>query len=165
MTTSPTSSASARTRRRNPKVPRHAGFGRRMALKSGIAARPIPTPRPEWGHSSVGRALEWHSRGQGFDSPWLHHPPAPMLRQAWTRVAGVRRSFSEDGLSPLRLTSRSCHCLRNRPGPAQVIFLSAVRDGCAKCNCEPKGARRSVDAGLLRRRGGGKQWASVPCSH
>jgi hypothetical protein len=28
---------------------------------------------PRWGHSSVGRALEWHSRGQGFDSPWLHH--------------------------------------------------------------------------------------------
>ena len=26
-----------------------------------------------WGHSSVGRALEWHSRGQGFDSPCLHH--------------------------------------------------------------------------------------------
>ena len=25
-----------------------------------------------WGHSSVGRALEWHSRGQGFDSPCLH---------------------------------------------------------------------------------------------
>ncbi len=24
------------------------------------------------GHSSVGRALEWHSRGQGFKSPWLH---------------------------------------------------------------------------------------------
>ena len=25
-----------------------------------------------WGHSSVGRAREWHSRGRGFDSPWLH---------------------------------------------------------------------------------------------
>ena len=25
-----------------------------------------------WGHSSVGRALEWHSRGRRFDSPWLH---------------------------------------------------------------------------------------------
>ncbi len=25
------------------------------------------------GRSSVGRALEWHSRGQGFDSPRLHH--------------------------------------------------------------------------------------------
>ena len=24
------------------------------------------------GYSSVGRALEWHSRGQGFDSPYLH---------------------------------------------------------------------------------------------
>src|ERR1043166_6773770 len=24
------------------------------------------------GRSSVGRALEWHSRGQGFDSPRLH---------------------------------------------------------------------------------------------
>lgn len=26
-----------------------------------------------WGYSSVGRALEWHSRGRGFDSPYLHH--------------------------------------------------------------------------------------------
>ena len=25
-----------------------------------------------WGYSSVGRALEWHSRGQGFDPPQLH---------------------------------------------------------------------------------------------
>ena len=24
------------------------------------------------GHSSVGRALEWHSRGRRFDSDWLH---------------------------------------------------------------------------------------------
>ena len=24
------------------------------------------------GYSSVGRALEWHSRGQGFESPYLH---------------------------------------------------------------------------------------------
>ena len=29
----------------------------------------MPCP---WGYSSVGRALEWHSRGQGFDSPYLH---------------------------------------------------------------------------------------------
>ena len=34
---------------------------------------------PRWGHSSVGRALEWHSRGRGFDSPWLHHHPLKML--------------------------------------------------------------------------------------
>ncbi len=26
-----------------------------------------------WGHSSAGRALEWHSRGQGFDPPCLQN--------------------------------------------------------------------------------------------
>jgi hypothetical protein len=31
--------------------------------------RNFPT---EWGRSSVGRAREWHSRGQGFDPPRLH---------------------------------------------------------------------------------------------
>ena len=30
------------------------------------------TKRAIRGYSSVGRALEWHSRGQGFDSPYLH---------------------------------------------------------------------------------------------
>ena len=30
------------------------------------------TAKTIWGCSSVGRALEWHSRGQGFDSPHLH---------------------------------------------------------------------------------------------
>ena len=29
--------------------------------------------KPLRGCSSVGRALEWHSRGEGFDSPQLHH--------------------------------------------------------------------------------------------
>ena len=37
----------------------------------------MPCP---WGYSSVGRALEWHSRGQGFDSPYLH--------QKWTSKKG-----------------------------------------------------------------------------
>ena len=26
-----------------------------------------------WGHSSAGRALAWHARGQEFDPPCLHH--------------------------------------------------------------------------------------------
>ena len=26
----------------------------------------------KWGISSVGRAFEWHSKGQEFDSPMLH---------------------------------------------------------------------------------------------
>jgi hypothetical protein len=41
----------------------------RSRARSGGPCAPVP-----WrGHSSVGRALEWHSRGQGFDSPRLHH--------------------------------------------------------------------------------------------
>src|SRR5437764_4467386 len=50
----------------------------------------VPTPRPVWGHSSVGRALEWHSRGRGFDSPWLHHFPN------WINYLGAHR-FRDDG--------------------------------------------------------------------
>ena len=30
---------------------------------------------PIWGRSSAGRALEWHSRGHGFDPHRLHHFP------------------------------------------------------------------------------------------
>ena len=26
-----------------------------------------------WGYSSVGRAFGWHPKGQGFESPYLHH--------------------------------------------------------------------------------------------
>ena len=34
-----------------------------------------------WGYSSVGRALASHVRGQGFDSPYLHHlPKDPIVR-------------------------------------------------------------------------------------
>jgi hypothetical protein len=25
-----------------------------------------------WGYSSAGRALAWHARGPGFESPYLH---------------------------------------------------------------------------------------------
>ncbi len=32
-----------------------------------------PTGSFERGHSSAGRALEWHSRGRRFDPAWLHH--------------------------------------------------------------------------------------------
>ena len=39
---------------------------------------PITDPFPWRGHSSVGRALEWHSRGRRFDSAWLHQlSPCP----------------------------------------------------------------------------------------
>src|SRR4029079_11225764 len=56
------------------------GGGVRSRLRTERAAASIPSSSPEtapaicrvWGHSSVGRALEWHSRGRRFDSDWLH---------------------------------------------------------------------------------------------
>ena len=47
-----------------------------------------------WGCSSVGRALEWHSRGQGFDSPQLHHKK-PQVSAAFIvfRTKFSNRSF------------------------------------------------------------------------
>ena len=38
-----------------------------------------------WGRSSVGRVLEWHSRGRGFDSRRLHHPFPPLSSRLLTR--------------------------------------------------------------------------------
>src|SRR5436305_837858 len=49
-----------------------------------------------WGHSSVGRALEWHSRGRGFDSPWLHqsHSGPASLPQAPQRALATSRALT-----------------------------------------------------------------------
>src|SRR6185312_10273053 len=48
----------------------------RLENTRALAAQPPERERQrEWGHSSVGRALEWHSRGRRFDSVWLHHLP------------------------------------------------------------------------------------------
>ncbi len=41
-------------------------------------SKKVPTfvvPKGKWGISSVGRAFEWHSKGQEFDSPMLHKKP------------------------------------------------------------------------------------------
>lgn len=41
-----------------------------------------------WGCSSFGRALEWHSRGRGFDSPHLHGYN-PRISDNLVRVRGL----------------------------------------------------------------------------
>ena len=46
-----------------------------------FSIRPCYNSFRTWGYSSVGRALASHVRGQGFDSPYLHHlPKDPNIR-------------------------------------------------------------------------------------
>ena len=106
-------------------------------MKAGRAGGPPRKARPPkgtraglpagWGRSSVGRALEWHSRGQGFDSPRLHHPPD-------SRFAALNRSrqnplpscfefrccrpcpaAQQNSSWRARNTSRNTRCLPGRP--------------------------------------------------
>ncbi len=45
---------------------------------------------PGRGLSSVGRALAWHARGQGFDSPRLHQNPLILLNKFGRRLHSPR---------------------------------------------------------------------------
>ena len=56
-------------------------------------ATTVRRPSPPWGHSSVGRALEWHSRGRGFDSPWLHHSSGGGIRDEYLRAVTPSLTF------------------------------------------------------------------------
>jgi hypothetical protein len=54
-----------------------ARAGERMTSGTNeTTTQPMKMGIPEIrGHSSAGRALQWHCRGQRFDPAWLHHPP------------------------------------------------------------------------------------------
>lgn len=96
-----------------------------------------------WGHSSVGRALEWHSRGQGFDSPCLHQ-----TRRIRT-LSGVRiflyRSVTGD-------VGEYWGGRRERERMRQASrFLLAFRD---KRHAEPAGTVAAVRGRRWRKRVG-----------
>src|SRR5688572_4558324 len=61
----------------------------------------VPLPTRSWGHSSAGRAPEWHSGGQGFDPPWLHH-------------------------SSIKLVSRDPSCSSFRPADATIGLVQII---------------------------------------
>ena len=120
-------STSARRSRRRRHLPRGGGGGRgrchrpdrrrhRGRRRDLSQRRPAPTIETRaalggefpavtqrrglaWGHSSVGRALEWHSRGRRFDSAWLHH--AFLGNRVFRRSAENSRVFRIlDGSTP-----------------------------------------------------------------
>jgi hypothetical protein len=88
-----------------------------------------------WGLSSAGRALAWHARGQGFESPRLHtgmpgsdlevtdRGPAPTSQATQGRphrIAWLAGSTYEPALSCQDLTPRylkDCHLIVETPEP------------------------------------------------
>ena len=68
------------------------------------------------GHSSDGRALEWHSRGREFDPPWLHQPPYPARGEKLIQNKMINKSAALPGL-PF-VTSFASNRLRRCPAHA-----------------------------------------------
>ena len=73
-----------------------------------------------WGRSSVGRAPEWHSGGQGFEPPRLHHPETCM------RTCGDVVRNGE--IHRNRLKDAEYQALTHRNGPSRMSgFAAGVR--------------------------------------
>ena len=77
-----------------------------------------------WGRSSAGRALDWQSRGQGFDPPRLHHSTSYGLR--------IRGPFCYHGLMAQRLaqgTHNPWVAGSNPAGPTMHIWPGGGSSG------------------------------------
>ncbi len=103
----------------------------RRPLQKSETVRSVtaPTPwhlwtAPRWGHSSVGRALEWHSRGRRFDSAWLHQNTPTGLRRSERRGLSrnaeacppLSRVTASPGAASGRLTRRTRRSSRRKRG-------------------------------------------------
>ena len=72
------------------------------------------------GHSSVGRALEWHSRGRRFDSAWLHHP-AKRENGACGCSSGVEHNLAKVGVEGSNPFARSNSFERGNPSKRRPL--------------------------------------------
>jgi hypothetical protein len=114
---------------------------------------PFPTHRSllffsVWGCSSVGRALEWHSRGRRFDPDQLHwqnqilSAPSTQLFPSRARIGSVRARSKQRCLSTALL---SCPLFLARGGQHRRVY--PLRSGSRSAKCSPTPDRQ---AGLRR---------------
>ena len=59
-----------------------------------------------WGYSSAGRALEWHSRGQEFEPPYLHQKKATHRNPCYGAFLRPFSQTKNSGSIPLISTTR-----------------------------------------------------------
>ena len=80
-------------------------------------------PNSDRGHSSVGRAREWHSRGRRFDPAWLHQMRLSPFKASWANVGLITaldyRRGAELAASPEEPTPAKNPKPRTRPRPRQ----------------------------------------------
>src|SRR6185312_5538048 len=87
---------------------------------------------PAWGHSSVGRALQWHCRGRRFDSDWLHQIEQGL---SWKRLGPC-------ALCPLTSGTPLLFLLSTRGAPSSIAFHWA---GMRATGGRPADRRLSLD--------------------
>src|SRR5712691_9138283 len=79
-----------------------------------------------WARSSVGRARESHSRGQGFESPRVHHLPSPHHPQYLVKYVPAKRCRLSSEVSLVDGCLTQSLCIRDLPfglgGDADVGF-------------------------------------------
>jgi hypothetical protein len=77
-----------------------------------------------WGHSSAGRALEWHSRGRRFDPAWLHQPLGSNARlSGWSDFSRYPRGLAAP--SGIGVLARRCYA-RSGPPPGRPFSTPEV---------------------------------------
>ena len=150
-------------RRASMRVPDDAGSRHRMR---------------RWGHSSVGRALEWHSRGRRFDSAWLHqseHAIESMANRKQGRaitghrtpagrwvdgvdIAGGCNDESNKSSFASQIADRRGRCqYRGRARGREAVLSSRIRSGVSRRRLRPddrgdaQGRGLSAAAGARRR--------------
>ena len=81
------------------------------------------------GISSVGRAFEWHSKGQEFDSPMLHESRLPQLAGGGFLFFSIpHHSFRRGAHSFRTISPDPPACLLSRPLPCRTYLLVCLPD-------------------------------------
>src|SRR5690348_4132885 len=104
---------------------------------------------PAWGHSSAGRALQWHCRGRRFDPGWLHQIPtlSPSSRglghHPFTVATGVRIPVGMPWMLPWHAVTQVKCAACNMPHADENV-RRATRGACdspGDCRAEREEAR------------------------
>ena len=108
------------------------------------------------GRSSVGRAREWHSRGQRFDPARLHQSssrsrhPNPARHGTGSRISGIGQNSADAGLAPADIDAVMPSAMAGRIAEEFIVNLG-LRDLAFSATVHTGGASviSSIQAGCL----------------